>query len=136
MKRVANQTRRNLSSARREARRGLLREVRRKEPIPDKLYFRIGEVARLTGVQPYILRYWESEFPLLQPKKSGTGQRLYRKRDIEIIFKVKELLYDLRYTIAGARRRLQEETEPANLLEQVRRIREGLEALGTLLDRS
>jgi len=90
---VANQTRRNVSSARREARRGLLREVRRKEPIPDKLYFRIGEVARLTGVQPYILRYWESEFPLLQPKKSGTGQRLYRKRDIEIIFKVKELLY-------------------------------------------
>jgi DNA-binding transcriptional MerR regulator len=136
MKRVANQTRRNVSSARREVRRGLLREARRKEPIPDKLYFRIGEVARLTGVQPYILRYWESEFPLLQPKKSGTGQRLYRKRDIEIILNVKELLYDLRYTIAGARRRLQEEVEPADLLEQVRRIREGLEALGTLLDRS
>jgi DNA-binding transcriptional MerR regulator len=136
MKRVANQTRRNVSSARREVRRGLLREARRKEPIPDKLYFRIGEVARLTGIQPYILRYWESEFPLLQPKKSGTGQRLYRKRDIEIILKIKELLYDLRYTIAGARRRLQEEMEPADLLEQVRRIREGLEALGTLLDRS
>lgn len=133
---MANQTRRNVSSARREARRGPLREARRKEPIPDKLYFRIGEVARLTGVQPYILRYWESEFPLLQPKKSGTGQRLYRKRDIEIIFKVKELLYDLRYTIAGARRRLQEEMEPTDLLEQVRRIQEGLEALGTLLDRS
>ena len=133
---MANQTRRNVSSARREVRRGLLREARRKEPIPDKLYFRIGEVARLTGVQPYILRYWESEFPLLQPKKSGTGQRLYRKRDIEIILNVKELLYDLRYTIAGARRRLQEEVEPADLLEQVRRIREGLEALGTLLDRS
>jgi DNA-binding transcriptional MerR regulator len=65
-----------------------------------------------------------------------TGQRLYRKRDIEIILKVKELLYDLRYTIAGARRRLQEETEPADLLEQVRRIRKELEALGTLLDRS
>ena len=136
MKRVANQTRRNVSSARREVRRGLVREARRKEPIPDKLYFRIGEVARLTGIQPYILRYWESEFPLLQPKKSGTGQRLYRKRDIEIILKVKELLYDLRYTIAGARRRLQEEMEPADLLEQVRRIREGLEALRKSLDRS
>lgn len=133
---MANQTRRNVSSARREVRRGLLREARRKEPIPDKLYFRIGEVARLTGIQPYILRYWESEFPLLQPKKSGTGQRLYRKRDIEIILKVKELLYDLRYTIAGARRRLQEELEPADLLEQVRRIREGLEALSKSLDRS
>ena len=136
MKRVGNQTRRNVSSARREVRRGLVREARRKEPIPDKLYFRIGEVARLTGIQPYILRYWESEFPLLQPKKSGTGQRLYRKRDIEIILKVKELLYDLRYTIAGARRRLQEEMEPADLLEQVRRIREGLEALRKSLDRS
>lgn len=136
MKRVANQTRRNVSSARREVRRGLVREARKKEPIPDKLYFRIGEVARLTGIQPYILRYWESEFPLLQPKKSGTGQRLYRKRDIEIILKVKELLYDLRYTIAGARRRLQEEMEPADLLEQVRRIREGLEGLRKSLDRS
>jgi DNA-binding transcriptional MerR regulator len=113
-----------------------MREVRRKEPNPDKLYFLIGEVARLTGDKHYILRYWESEFTHLQPKKSGTGQLLYRKRDNEIKFKVKQLLYDLSYTIAGARRRLQEETEPPDLLEQVRRIREGLEVLGTLLDRS
>lgn len=133
---MANQTRRNASTSRREARRGTLRESLKREPIPDKLYFRIGEVARLTGIQPYILRYWESEFPLLQPKKSGTGQRLYRKRDIEIVLKIKQLLYDQRFTIAGAKRRLQDEVEPLDLLQQVRRIREGLEALGILLDRS
>ncbi|MFQ5846434.1 MAG: MerR family transcriptional regulator [Candidatus Methylomirabilales bacterium] len=133
---MANQTRRDISTSRREARRGTLRASPKREPIPDKLYFRIGEVARLTGIQPYILRYWESEFPVLQPKKSGTGQRLYRKRDIEIILKIKELLYDQRYTIAGARRRLQDELEPLDLLQQVQRIREGLEALGTLLNRS
>lgn len=133
---MANQTRRDPSASRREARRGALNEPPRKEPIPDKLYFRIGEVARLTKIQPYILRYWESEFPLLQPKKSGTGQRLYRKRDIEIVLKIKQLLYDRRYTIAGARRRLQDEVEPVDILQQVQRIREGLEAIGTLLDRS
>lgn len=136
MKGVANQTRRGVSTSRRETRRGTLGGSPRKEPIPDKLYFRIGEVARLTKIQPYILRYWESEFPLLQPKKSGTGQRLYRKRDIEIVLRIKQLLYDRRYTIAGARRRLQDEVEPADLLQQVQRIREGLEALGMLLDRS
>lgn len=133
---MANRTQRDPMSAKREGRRGILGDPRRKEPIPDKLYFRIGEVARLTGIQPYILRYWESEFPLLQPKKSGTGQRLYRKRDIEIILKIKQLLYDLRYTIAGARRRLQEEVEPIDLLQGVQRIREGLEGLLALLGRS
>ncbi len=133
---MANQTRREISTSRREARRGTPQRSPKREPIPDKLYFRIGEVARLTGIQPYILRYWESEFPLLQPKKSGTGQRLYRKRDIEIVLKIKQLLYDQRYTIAGAKRRLQDEMEPLDLLQQVQRIREGLEALGGLLDRS
>ncbi|MCH7895313.1 MAG: MerR family transcriptional regulator [candidate division NC10 bacterium] len=125
-----------MPTSRRQARRGTLHESPKREPIPDKLYFRIGEVARLTRIQPYILRYWESEFPLLQPKKSGTGQRLYRKRDIEIVLNIKQLLYDRRYTIAGARRQLQDEVEPPDLLQQVRRIREGLEALGILLDRS
>ena len=133
---MANRTQRGFTSAKREGRRGILSDPRKKEPIPDKLYFRIGEVARLTEIQPYILRYWESEFPLLQPKKSGTGQRLYRKRDIEIILKIKRLLYDLRYTIAGARRRLQEEVEPVDLLQNVRRVRDGLEGLLKLLDRS
>ncbi len=74
--------------------------------IPDKLYFRIGEVSRLVGVQPYVLRYWETEFPALAPKKSGTGHRLYRRREVELLLEIKRLLYDKGYTIAGARRQL------------------------------
>jgi len=71
--------------------------------IPDKLYFRIGEVAQLAGVEPYVLRFWEGEFPQLAPKKSGSGHRLYRRKDVELIFEVKRLLYEKRYTIEGAR---------------------------------
>lgn len=71
--------------------------------IPDKLYFRIGDVAKLCGVEAYVLRFWESEFPQLKPNKSGTGQRLYRKRDVELALRVKQLLYTDGYTIAGAR---------------------------------
>jgi DNA-binding transcriptional MerR regulator len=72
-------------------------------PIPDKLYFRIGEVAKLCGVEAYVLRFWETEFPQLKPNKSGTGQRLYRKRDVEFALRIKRLLYSEGYTIAGAR---------------------------------
>jgi DNA-binding transcriptional MerR regulator len=71
--------------------------------IPDKLYFRIGEVARICEVPAYVLRFWESEFQQLKPKKSGTGQRLYRKGDVEISLRIKRLLYDEGYTIPGAR---------------------------------
>ena len=71
--------------------------------IPDKLYFRIGEVAKLCGVEAYVLRFWETEFPHLKPNKSGTGQRLYRKRDVELALRIKRLLYSEGYTIAGAR---------------------------------
>lgn len=71
--------------------------------IPDKLYFRIGDVAKLCGVEAYVLRFWESEFPQLKPNKSGTGQRLYRKRDVELALRIKQLLYTDGYTIAGAR---------------------------------
>ena len=74
--------------------------------IPDKLYFRIGEVAGLLAVEPYVLRYWETEFPSLAPKKSGTGHRLYRRKDVELLLKIKHLLYDKRYTIEGARQSL------------------------------
>src|SRR5271155_3717981 len=74
--------------------------------IPDKLYFRIGEVADLLGVEPYVLRYWETEFPSLAPKKSGTGHRLYRRKDVELLLKIKHLLYEKRYTIEGARQSL------------------------------
>ena len=71
--------------------------------IPDKLYFRIGEVAQLAGVEPYVLRFWESEFPQLAPRKSGSGHRLYRRKEVEMVLEVKRLLYEKRYTIEGAR---------------------------------
>jgi len=77
--------------------------------IPDKLYFRIGEVARLCEVPAYVLRFWESEFPQLKPNKGGTGQRLYRRRDVEMALRVKSLLYDEGYTIPGARQVLKSE---------------------------
>src|SRR5215467_7153699 len=77
--------------------------------IPDKLYFKIGEVSQLLGVEPYVLRYWESEFPLLSPKKSGTGHRLYRRKDVELLLRIKHLLYEKKFTIEGARLTLQTE---------------------------
>ena len=80
-----------------------------KPEIPDKLYFRIGEVARLCEVPAYVLRFWESEFPQLKPNKSGTGQRLYRQRDVEMALCIKRLLYDEGYTIPGARQVFQAE---------------------------
>jgi DNA-binding transcriptional MerR regulator len=78
--------------------------------IPNKLYFRIGEVARLAGIKPYVLRFWETEFPGLGPKKSGTGHRLYRRKDVETVLEIKRLLYEQRFTIEGARKHL--ETRP------------------------
>jgi DNA-binding transcriptional MerR regulator len=74
--------------------------------IPDKLYFRIGEVSRLVGVKPYVLRYWETEFSVIAPKKSGTGHRLFRRKDVETILEIKRLLYEKRFTIEGARKAL------------------------------
>lgn len=100
--------------------------------VPDRLYFRIGEVATITGVPPYVLRYWESEFPALQPRKSGGGQRLYRKRDVVLLLEIKKLLYQERYTVAGARKRLAEREERARRLEiraALQRVRAGLEDL-------
>jgi len=77
--------------------------------IPDKLYFRIGEVSRLCDIPAYVLRFWESEFPQLKPHKGGTGQRLYRRRDVESVLHIKSLLYDEGYTIPGARQALKTE---------------------------
>jgi len=79
--------------------------------IPDKLYFRIGEVASLCRLPAYVLRFWETEFPQLKPVKSSTGQRMYRRRDVESVVKIKKLLYDDGFTIAGARLQLREETK-------------------------
>jgi DNA-binding transcriptional MerR regulator len=75
------------------------------------LYFRIGEVAGLLAVEPYVLRYWETEFPSLAPKKSETGRRLYRRKDVELLLKIKHLLYDKRYTIEGARQSLNNDSK-------------------------
>jgi len=75
--------------------------------IPQKLYFRIGEVSRLVGVKPYVLRYWETEFPALAPNKSGSGHRFYRRKDVELLLQIKQLLYEKRFTIEGARRHLE-----------------------------
>jgi DNA-binding transcriptional MerR regulator len=77
--------------------------------IPNKLFFKIGEVCELTDTQPYVLRYWESEFPALAPAKNSSGQRIYRRRDIETVLRIKQLLYDEGFTIAGAKKRLEAE---------------------------
>jgi DNA-binding transcriptional MerR regulator len=98
--------------------------------LPDKLYFKIGEVARLVGVKPYVLRYWETEFRVLRPEKSQTRHRLYRRRDVETLLEIRRLLHDERYTIEGAKRRLRQgvdaeepaaqPTEPADVMARVR----------------
>lgn len=87
--------------------------------IPEKLFFKIGEVCDITGVQAHVLRYWESEFPMLAPQKNRAGQRTYRKRDVEMVLRIKELLYDEMYTIAGAKKRLTNELRGASKLKVV-----------------
>lgn len=81
--------------------------------IPDKLFFKIGEVCELVGVQAHVLRYWETEFSMLSPQKNRSGQRSYRKKDVETAIRIKQLLYDDMYTIAGARKRLNAELREA-----------------------
>jgi DNA-binding transcriptional MerR regulator len=85
-----------------------MQSVKTPVSIPDKLYFRIGDVARLCSLPAYVLRFWETEFPQLKPHKGGSGQRLYRKRDVEMVLEIKRLLYDEGFTIAGARKSLAE----------------------------
>jgi DNA-binding transcriptional MerR regulator len=75
-------------------------------PLPDKLFYKIGEVSKITGVESYVLRYWETEFPFLKPRKNKSGQRVYVKKDLEAILEVKKLLYQERYTIEGVRKKL------------------------------
>jgi len=116
--------------------------------IPDKLYFRIGEVARLCEVPAYVLRFWESEFPQLKPNKGGTGQRLYRRRDVEMALRVKTLLKEEGYTIPGARAVLKAEFKqkepqlalpgadlPTSDARQLRNLRRELQAIAQLLAR-
>ncbi len=77
--------------------------------VPNKLFFKIGEVCEITDTQPYVLRYWESEFPALAPAKNSSGQRIYRRRDIDTVLRIKQLLYEEGFTIAGAKKRLETE---------------------------
>src|SRR5215467_4622952 len=112
--------------------------------IPDKLYFRIGEVANLCRLPAYVLRFWESEFPQLKPVKSSTGQRMYRQRDVESVLRIKKLLYEEGFTIAGARQQLKAESKPAAAQSglpfpkagrgnELKKVRQGLqEILGIL----
>jgi DNA-binding transcriptional MerR regulator len=105
--------------------------------LPDKLYFKIGEVARLVGVKPYVLRYWETEFSVLRPGKTRSRHRLYRRKDVETLLEIRRLLYAERYTIEGAKRRLRDirsaaEDRPEATLETVR---DELLDLCRLLDR-
>lgn len=112
--------------------------------IPDKLYFRIGEVAELCHLPTYVLRFWETEFPQLKPTKSSTGQRMYRRRDVENVVTVKRLLYDEGFTIAGARERLKAEARPAKSqsalpfpkrpsTDRIRTVRQGLQEILQIL---
>ena len=111
--------------------------------IPEKLYFRIGEVARLCRLPAYVLRFWETEFPQLKPVKSSTGQRMYRRRDVENVLRIKQLLYEEGYTIAGARQHLRDEHKgekkqvalpfPGQDPKDLRHIRQGLKDILTIL---
>ena len=87
--------------------------------IPNKLYFRIGEVCRLLKLEPYVLRFWESEFPTLSPTKGANGRRMYRKKDVEMVVTIKDLLYERGFTIAGARKVLSRKNEATDLLPPV-----------------
>ena len=117
--------------------------------IPNKLFFKIGEVCELTETQPYVLRYWESEFPALAPAKNNSGQRIYRRRDIETIFRIKALLYEEGFTIAGAKKKLEQEMKDDGAREptpvtrpvtedtpgaSIQAIRDGLNDILQLLD--
>src|SRR5688500_1795724 len=127
------------------------------KPIPNKLFFKIGEVCEITDTQPYVLRYWESEFPALAPAKNSSGQRIYRRRDIDTVLRIKQLLYEEGFTIAGAKKRLESELAgrvdtpiPPGVAEAaaaemtaeepgrsaLRQVREQLREILTLLDRN
>jgi DNA-binding transcriptional MerR regulator len=121
-----------------------IRSSAQSSDIPDKLYFRIGEVASLCQVPAYVLRFWESEFPQLRPNKGGTGQRLYRRRDVEMALRVRTLLKEEGYTIPGARAVLKAEfrqkepqlsliADPAPRPAQLRKLRDELASLAAML---
>jgi DNA-binding transcriptional MerR regulator len=111
--------------------------------IPERLYFRIGDVATLCRLPAYVLRFWETEFPQLKPIKSSTGQRMYRRKDVENVLRIKQLLYEQGFTIAGARQHLREDARdgkkqaplpfPVSSTAQLKHIRQGLREILTML---
>lgn len=108
--------------------------------IPEKRYFRIGEVSAITGLESYVLRYWETEFPKIKPARSRSGQRLYKRQDIEIILLIKELLYEKKFTIEGARKYLRQQDKRSKSDDQsqpitLEQIRDELLALKDLLNK-
>ena len=105
--------------------------------IPDKLFFKISEVCEIVGVEPYVLRFWETEFPNFAPEKSKAGHRVYKKKDVENVLRIKELLYDRGFTIAGARKQLSKTRGPkrADRDEVLTSVRKGLQDILTLLRR-
>ena len=113
--------------------------------IPDKLFFRIGEVSNLTHTKQYVLRYWETEFPMLKPYKSRTGHRLYRRQDVETVFEIKRLLYERGFTIEGARKHLAgnldgaeegaEQVRASSIGQQLKSVRRELLGILTILSR-
>ena len=102
--------------------------------LPDKLYFRVKEVSALAGVQPYVLRFWETEFSQIRPKRTDTGQRLYRRRDVEQILTIKNLLHEKKFTIEGARRHLKEAGSAPSARIDPRRLAEIESGLREILD--
>ncbi len=106
--------------------------------VPDKPYFKIGEVAKLAGVEPYVLRYWETEFKAaIRPEKTRTNQRMYRRRDVEAVLQIKQLLYEQGYRIDGAKRRLRElsgEAPAVDTLRVIATVRDALDALDKIID--
>jgi DNA-binding transcriptional MerR regulator len=93
-------------------------EPNEEKQIPDRLFFRIGDVSEVTGVEAYVLRYWETEFTGLKPKKGSNGQRQYRRKDVELVLEIKRLLYDEKYTIAGARKALRDKAKQPKRIEK------------------
>jgi DNA-binding transcriptional MerR regulator len=105
--------------------------------IPDKQYFKIGEVAEIAGVEPYVLRYWETEFKSIRPEKTRSNQRLYRRRDVETVLTIKKLLYDEGFRIDGAKRRLRElagEEPSLQAKALAERVRQALDELEKIVD--
>jgi DNA-binding transcriptional MerR regulator len=115
--------------------------------FPDKLFYRIGDVSEITGIKPHILRYWEAEFSILHPRKNDAGQRLYERRDVELVIEIKKLLYEQRYTISGAKKFLARQQKrvlkksvpakaPGDMSAALKICRQELRGLLALLDRN